>query len=100
MCRIAKFANRLGGTNCFTIEKQDEDGRIILKRVVSHEQIKPPIYEIFPLDFISEIILPIKFEDKHNFNYDLEELENIPIEERKIQILLNAEELKKMALDL
>ena len=88
------------GTRKITIEKQDEDGRIILKRVVSHEQIKPPIYEIFPLDFISEIILPIKFEDKHNFNYDLEELENIPIEERKKQILLNAEELRKMALDL
>ena len=42
----------------------------------------------------------MKLEVKHNFNYDLEELENIPIEERKIQILLNAEELKKMALDL
>lgn len=88
------------GTRKITIEKKDDDGRLILKRKVSLEKIKAPVYEIFPLDFISEIILPIKLEDKHVFKYELEGLEKVSIEDRKKQMLLNAEKLKEIASDM
>ena len=83
------------GTRKITIEKRDDDGRLVLKRKVSFEKIKTPYYEIFPLGFVYEVILPKKYEDKHNFKYVLEELDNIPIEEKKAQMLENAKELKE-----
>lgn len=86
------------GTRKITIEKRDDEGRLIFKKKVSYEKIKPPIYEIFPLDFFSEIVLPLKMEDNHYYNYQLEEMKEIPIAGRKKQVLKNAEELRKKAL--
>lgn len=88
------------GTRKITIEKKDEDGRLILKRKINYEKIKAPLYEKFPLDFFSEIILPVKLEDIHSFSYQLEDLEEIPLEEQKKQILINAQKLRRKALDL
>ena len=88
------------GTRKITIEKRDEDGRLVLERKVSFEKIKPPLFQVFPLDFFTEVILPINFEDKRAFKYKLEELNLPSIEERKKQLLINAENLRKRSLDL
>lgn len=88
------------GTRKITIEKRDEDGRLTLERKISFEEIKPPIFQVFPIGFVTEIILPIKFEDKREFKYKLEELNLPSIEERKKQTLINAENLRKKMLDL
>lgn len=88
------------GSHEITIEKKDADGKLMLKRMVNYEKIKPPLYEIFPLDFFSEMVLPFKFEDNHDFSYRLETLEQVPIEVRKKQLLLNAEQLRRKAMDL
>ncbi len=88
------------GTRKITVEKKDEDGRLVLKRAINFEKIKPPLYEVFPFDFISEILYPGKLEDKHDFHYQLDELDLPSIAERKKQILLNAEDLRRKALEL
>ncbi len=83
------------GTRKITIEKRDDDGRLVLKRKVSFEKIKVPYYETFPLGFVYEVILPKMYEDKHDFKYELEELDVISIEDKKAQMLENAKELKE-----
>lgn len=85
------------GVRKIAIEKRDENERLVYKRKVIFEEIKAPFYELFPIDIVSEVILPIKFEDNHDFNYQLEELKEVPIDERKKQVLINAEELRKKA---
>lgn len=85
------------GTRKITIEKRDENERLVYKRKIIFEEIKAPFYELFPIDIISEVVLPIKYEDNHYFNYQLEELEEASLDERKKQVLNNAEELKKKA---
>ena len=37
--------------------------------------LKAPVYEYFPIDFFSEIILPVRFIDKHQGSYRLIALE-------------------------
>lgn len=87
------------GSHKITIEKKDDDGRLVLERKTVFEEIKPPLYERFPIDLFSEI-LPMKLEDVHNLSYQLEEQNQKSIEERKKEILLNSEELRRKAMEL
>ncbi|MEA3328912.1 MAG: PEGA domain-containing protein [Candidatus Omnitrophota bacterium] len=34
-------------------------------------KLKPPFYEWIPLDFVSELLLPVQFKDVHSFTYRL-----------------------------
>lgn len=83
------------GTRKFTLEKTDIDGRLLAKRLTVYEKIKTPYYQYVPLDFFAELILPIKIEDAHYFLYQLEPVEERPVEEHKEKLLKNASELKE-----
>jgi hypothetical protein len=83
------------GTRKIMIEKRDTDGRLTHERTTVFEKIKAPVYEIFPLDFFSEVLWPREIEDEHILNYDLVKLEPLPIKERQEKILKNAEELRQ-----
>ena len=42
------------------------------KTISTYERIAPPVYQWFPLDFVFELLLPVKMEDHHNYLYILE----------------------------
>jgi len=83
------------GTRKIAVEKTDVEGRLLYERKTVFEKIDPPYYQYFPLDFFSELILPVKLEDEHYFSYQLESLRQKPKEGRKKEVLKNAEELKE-----
>lgn len=85
------------GTRKITIEKLDAQHRLLYERKVAFEKIKSPIYEYFPLDFFSEVLLPFKLEDKHILSYKLEELKPQAKEETQRGLFERADELRKKA---
>ena len=82
------------GTRKISLEKRDAEGRLLYERKVIYEKFMPPLYQVYPIDFFSEVVIPAKFKDEHNFTYQLEPLKKISKEERQKQVLKNAEELK------
>lgn len=86
------------GTRKVTIEKLDAQRRLLYERKVVFEKIRAPIYEYFPLDFFSEVLLPLKLEDKHTLSYRLEELKPQAKEEIQKDLFERADELRKKAL--
>lgn len=85
------------GTRKITIEKLDVQHRLLFERKVVFENIKTPIYEYFPLDFFSEVLLPFKLEDKHTLSYELEELQPQAKKEIQKDLFERADELRKKA---
>ncbi len=83
------------GTRKIMIERKDEDGVLTHERTIAFEKIKAPVYEIFPLDFFSEIVWPFKIKDDQVLSYNLVELEPLSIKERQAKMLKNAEELRQ-----
>jgi len=83
------------GTRKIMIEKRDGDGRLTHERLTAYEKIKAPLYNTFPLDFFSEILLPLELEDDHVLSYDLVKLNPPPIKEQQEKLLKNAEELRQ-----
>lgn len=83
------------GTRKITLEKVDTEGRLLYERKVVYEKIKPPFYQILPLDFFSEIVIPMKLKDEHYFNYQLEPLKPLPRQERQEMVIQNAKELRE-----
>lgn len=83
------------GTRKITIEKKDADGRLICERKIVFEKIKTPVYEMFPLDFLSEVIWPFDIQDNHVFNYDLVEVTPLSRKEQQKKIIENAEALRQ-----
>lgn len=53
------------GTRALTLHKQ---GYEILSQM---EDVSPPVYEVFPLDFVSEFLVPFTIRDEHRFEYTL-----------------------------
>lgn len=82
------------GVRKITLEKVDAEGRLICERKIVYEKIKPPFYQILPLDFFSELIIPAKLKDEHCFSYQLEPLQKVSKAERQEGIMKNAEELR------
>lgn len=60
----------------FTLIK---DGYETLK---TKECIRPPWYQWFPLDFVSEVIVPFQIEDVHRFNYTMTPLQAVRPDEQ------------------
>ena len=85
------------GIRKITIEKLDAHHRLLCERKVVFEDIKTPIYEYFPLDFFSEVLLPFKLENKHTLSYRLEELKPQAKEEIQKNLLERSDELRKKA---
>ncbi len=83
------------GTRKIMIEKRDEDGRLTHERTTALEKIKAPVYEIFPLDFFSELLWPRELKDEHVLNYDRVKLEQLSRKEQQAKVLKNAEELRQ-----
>jgi hypothetical protein len=83
------------GTRKIMIEKKDEDGALTHERTIVYEKIKAPVYEVFPLDFFSEIVWPRELKDDHVLSYNLVELELLSTKERREKVLKNAEELRQ-----
>lgn len=83
------------GTRKIMIEKKDEDGVLTHERTIVFEKIKAPVYEIFPLDFFSELIWPFTIKDDQVLSYNLVELAPLSIKERQAKMLKNAEELRQ-----
>ena len=48
-----------------------------------------------PLDFFSEIILPMELKDEHYFTYQLDQLHQLSKTERQEGVVKNAEELRE-----
>lgn len=82
------------GTRKITLEKVDAEGRLIYERKIVYEKIKPPFYQILPLDLFSELIIPVKLKDEHSFDYQLDPIREASKEERQEEVLKNAEELR------
>lgn len=83
------------GTRKITLEKLDAEGRLLFERKIVYEKIKPPFYQILPLEFFAEVILPIKLKDEHYFAYQLDPLLQLPKTEHLEQIINNAEVLRE-----
>ena len=77
------------GTRKIMIEKKDEDGALTHERTIVYEKIKAPVYEIFPLDFVSEIVWPRELKDDHVLSYNLAELEPLSTKELQEKVLKN-----------
>lgn len=60
----------------FTLIK---DGFETLK---TKERIRPPWYQWFPLDFVSEVLVPFQIEDVHRFNYTMAPLQAVRPDEQ------------------
>jgi hypothetical protein len=83
------------GTRKVMIERKDEDGVLTHERTIAFEKIKAPVYEIFPLDFFSELVWPFKIKDDQVLSYNLVELDPLSIKERQAKMLKSAEELRQ-----
>ncbi len=83
------------GTRKIMIEKRDDDEKLTHERTTSFEKIKAPVYEIFPLDFFSELVWPGKLKDEHVLTYDLVKLEPVTKKEKQKKVLSNADALRQ-----
>ena len=82
------------GTRKISLEKIDAEGRLLYERKIVYEKIKPPLYQIFPFDFFSELVIPVKLKDEHYLTYQLEPLKQLPKEETQKNVIKNAGELR------
>ena len=73
------------GTRKVTLKKEGYATR------VAYVELAPPWYEVFPLDFVSEILLPVKIVDRREFTFTLDKPQ--PVEEK--DLLYRAEELRR-----
>ena len=83
------------GTRKIMIERRDDEEKLTHERTTSFEKIKTPVYEIFPLDFVSELVWPRELKDEHILTYDLVELEPLTTKELQKRVLKNADELRQ-----
>jgi hypothetical protein len=58
-----------------------------------HQPIKTPWYEIPPLDFLTENLIPYRFKDVRTFHYQMQPLQAV----RSDQVLNRAEQLRERA---
>src|SRR5574337_1637928 len=83
------------GTRKITLEKMDAEGRLLYERKIVYEKIKPPFYQILPLDFFSEIVIPGNLKDEHYFSYQLDPFVQLPKEELQKRVMKNAADLRE-----
>lgn len=85
------------GTRKIMIEKRDTDGKLEYERETVYARISPPYYERFPLDFASEVLLPLDIKDNHMLRFQLRKKKFRPVAEVKEDMVRSAEELRAKA---
>lgn len=85
------------GVRKIVIEKRDLDGRLAYERETVYARISPPYYQRFPLDFVTDVIVPINIEDEHVLRFKLRPKKFRPLVEIREEMLKEAEELRTRA---
>ena len=83
------------GTRKIRLEKTDAEGRLLYERKIAYEKIKPPLYQVFPFDFFSELVIPTTIKDEHYITYQLEPLKHQSKEELQEKVIKHAGELRE-----
>lgn len=79
----------------------DETGRVVYGETERIVPIKPPWYEWFPIDFVSEVLIPFKIVDRHEVTFALRPVaaDAMPTgQEAARQLIEEAEVFRKKAL--
>lgn len=63
------------------------------------EQISPPVYQWFPLDFVSEFLWPAVVVDERRFTYTLAPHVPLPVEEKK-NLTMRAQKMRERTANL
>lgn len=85
------------GTRKIVIEKRDFDGKLEYERETVSARISPPYYQVFPLDFFTDVLTPWNIEDEHVLRFKLRPKVFRPVDEVKEEMLREAEELRTKA---
>ncbi len=85
------------GTRKIVIEKRDKDGTLEYERETLYAKIDTPYYQRFPIDFFSEVIVPMKIEDDHFLSIKLRKKKFVPLVEVKERLEREAAELRVKA---
>ncbi len=85
------------GVRKLTIEKRDKEGRLTHKRLTVMANLRPPLYQFFPADVFSELMVPVTLKDEKTFNFQLEPVEYRPPKEIRAELLKDAEDLRQRA---
>lgn len=87
------------GVRKITMEKRDKDGKLIYERKIVYADVQPPIYQRFPIDFASDVVIPVNLKDEHVLNFQLEPKKFRPSKEVRDEMIKDAEELRKRAFE-
>ncbi len=90
----AKFEFTYYGTRKIVVEKRDKDGRLAYDRETVYAKIGAPYYQWFPLDFVSEVIIPTDIKDEHVLSIELKKKKFAPMAETKERLVKEAKELR------
>ncbi|MHC4357674.1 MAG: PEGA domain-containing protein [Planctomycetota bacterium] len=82
------------GTRKIVIEKRDADGKLEYERETVYARVGAPYYERFPLDFVSEVLVPVDIHDNHQLRFQLRKKKFQSMDEVKEDLVRNAEELR------
>lgn len=87
------------GVRKITMEKRDKEGKLIYERKIVYADVQPPFYQRFPLDFASDVVIPVNIKDEHVLNFQLEPKKFRPSKEVREEMVKDAEELRKRAFE-
>ncbi len=90
----AKLEFTYYGTRKIVVEKRDKDGRLAYDRETIYAKIGAPYYERFPLDFFSEVVIPMDIRDEHVLTIELKKKKFAPMAETKERLTKEAQELR------
>ncbi len=85
------------GIRKIVIEKRDYDGKLIYERETVFAKVSPPYYQVFPFDFVTDVVVPIDIKDKRVLSFKLRPKKFRPMSEVTEELLKNAEELRTRA---
>lgn len=85
------------GTRKIVIEKRDADGKLEYDRETVYARVSPPYYQVFPVDFISDVVIPMNIKDDRVLSFRLRKKKFVPLAETKERLIKEAEELRQKA---
>lgn len=85
------------GIRKIVIEKRDYDGTLVYERETVFARINPPYYQMFPLDFVTDVIVPIEINDDRVLIFKLRPKKFRPLDEVRDELLEEAKELRSKA---
>ncbi|MFQ5862809.1 MAG: PEGA domain-containing protein [Candidatus Brocadiales bacterium] len=85
------------GVRKIVIEKRDYDGKLVYERETVYARISPPYYQVFPIDFFTDVVVPIDIKDERVLRFKLRQKKFRPLGEKRDELLKEAEELRDKA---